>query len=205
MYARSSAVRGGKRGDGASSPITSDQAASPALRGQRRRRFRSMRRRRPRRNRQAIDHDQTRRRTAAAPCGVEGRHELGRDDRRLDAARREDARGACGRTRGVNRNVRRARAQDAVNRRHRFQALGQPEPDSIATIDAPASQPRGHAIRAMSELGIALPLAVLVFDGGMFGPPLARPRPAVGLSGVRPWLLTYPAPGSSGLCLKSRR
>ena len=83
---------------------------------------------------------------------------------RMPAARR-------GRPRGIDRHIRRARAQNAVNRRDGLEALGQPEPDSVAAVDAPARQPGRQAIGAAQELGIGQLSAVLVLHGRVVGPP----------------------------------
>ena len=88
----------------------------------------------------------------AGPC-VQSRHELGGHDHRLDTTGRQDTGGASGRPSRVYRNIRRSRAQDPVDRRNGLKALGQPEAHTVATVDAPAHQPRRQPIRVAHELG----------------------------------------------------
>ena len=84
-----------------------------------------------------------------------------------------------------------------MDRRHGFQALGQPEPHAVAAVDAPASQPRGHAIGPVHELGVALPPAMLVLDGGVVGPPPRGLIRALGLRWRPSMVITYPRTWSS--------
>ena len=142
MYARSSASRGGKRGDGASSAMTSAQDASLGRRSRSEAWPRPWARRRSgSRRRIALDHDQAGQGTVAGPCRAESRRQLGGDDGGLDAARRQNARGANGRSRGIDRHIRRARCAECR------ESPSRPR-DSWAArgpLDRPGRRPSGPA------------------------------------------------------------
>ena len=105
--------------------------------------------------------------------------------------------GANGRPGGVDRHVRRAGAQDAVDRGDGLEALGKPEADAIAAVDAPAGQPGREPVGAAEELGVAQAPAVLVLDGRCGRAAVRRPPRAIGLSGVHPWACNPPLIGVS--------
>ena len=134
----------------------------------------------------ALDHDQARQGAGTGPRCSERSCELGGDDRRLDAAGRQNACGANGRACGVDRHIRRTGTQNAVDRGHGLETLGQPETHPVAPVDAPTRQPGRQSIRVSLERSIAKPATVLVLHGRMIGPPRAV-LPAIGLSGVHPW------------------
>jgi hypothetical protein len=62
-----------------------------------------------------------------------------------------------------------------VDRRDRFEPLGQEQAHAIAAIHAPARQAGGHAVGRTGQLGEVQRSAPLVLDGGMVGPGLRGP------------------------------
>jgi hypothetical protein len=102
---------------------------------------------------------------------VQSRCEISRDKGSLDAAGAQDVYGAKDRSRGINGHVRRTHAQNAVDRCHGFETLGEPQADPVTASNSPPGQPSAQAISAAPKCGIAEPAAVLVFDGRMIRTP----------------------------------
>ncbi len=118
----------------------------------------------------AIAHDDEPGQGAAfGPGGAEGLGVLGEDDDRLHAGVGQDARPPDRRRARVDRDIRRARAQHAVDGRDGLPPLGQEEPHAISPAHAPAMEARRQPVGRAEQLAICSNLAAFVLDGRMVG------------------------------------
>jgi len=59
----------------------------------------------------------------------------------------------------------------AVDRRHGFETLGEPQADAVTSPNSPSDEPSSQAQSTTPKLGVAEPAAVLVLDGRMIRTP----------------------------------